>query len=128
MKPVLMVGMTVVNLALISYAIGVIIEQRKHRVTAKVLLFLSFGVLFDIAATGCMITGSSQGLFTPHGILGYSSLAAMLVDTILIWRHSNASGDKEVKRSLHLYSRYAFIWWVVAYITGAIMVMSRRVG
>jgi hypothetical protein len=126
MKPVLMVGMTVVNLALISYAIGVIIEQRRHRVTAGVVTFLLAGVILDITATGCMITGSTQGLFTPHGILGYSSLVAMLTDTVLVWRFRLAHGEAEVPRALHLYSRYAFVWWVVAYVTGAAMVMARH--
>jgi hypothetical protein len=126
MKPVLIAGMTIVNLALISYAIGVITEQRRHRVTSAVVGFLSVGVVLDITATACMITGSTQGLFTPHGILGYSSLAVMLLDTILIWRFRLNHGAAEVPRALHLYSRYAFVWWVVAYITGAIMVMARH--
>jgi uncharacterized repeat protein (TIGR03987 family) len=126
MKPVLIVGTIVVNLALVSYSIGVIAEQRRRRVTNLVLWFLSIGVTLDIVATACMITGSSQGLFTPHGILGYSSLIAMLTDTILIWRFRMANGQAEVPSRLHLYSRYAYIWWLIAYATGAIMVMSRR--
>jgi uncharacterized repeat protein (TIGR03987 family) len=126
MKPVLIAGTIIVNLALISYSIGVITEQRKHRVTTMVLWFLSFGVAFDIIATACMIAGSSQGLFTPHGILGYSSLVAMLTDTILIWRFRMNKGETEVPKNLHLISRYAYIWWLVAYVTGALMVMSRR--
>jgi hypothetical protein len=126
MKPVLIAGMTIVNLALISYAIGVITEQRRRRVTALVVTFLSIGVVLDVTATACMIIGSTQGLFTPHGILGYSSLVAMLLDTIFVWRFRLAHGEAEVPKPLHLYSRYAFIWWVAAYITGALMVMSRR--
>ncbi len=120
--------MTIVNLALICYAIGVITEQRQHQITNRVLIFLSIGVFFDVSATACMITGSSHGLFTLHGLLGYSSLAVMLTDTILVWRFRQAHGGREVPRALHLFSRYAFIWWVIAYITGAALVMARRIG
>ena len=50
----------------------------------------------------------------------------MTIETILAWRHRTNKGDAEVSRGLHLYARLAYIWWVLAYITGAILVMSRR--
>lgn len=128
MKPILIVGMTIVNFALICYLIGIITEQKSHRISRRVLTFLSVGVFWDVSATACMITGSSHGLFTLHGILGYSSLAVMLADTILVWRYRRVHGETDVPRSLHLFSRYAMIWWVLAYITGAALVMARRVG
>jgi hypothetical protein len=73
-----------------------------------------------------MIIGSSRGAFTLHGALGYSSLAAMLTDTVLIWRFYLANGaEAEVSRGLHLYSRVAFTWWVIAYVTGGLLVALR---
>lgn len=126
MKPVLIAGTIIVNLALICYTIGIITEQRRHQVTASVLAFLTAGVVFDITATVCMILGSTQSPFTLHGILGYSSLAAMSTDAVLIWRYRLQAGDAEVPRGLHLYSRAAYIWWVLAYITGAALVFLAR--
>lgn len=126
MKPVLIAGTIIVNLALICYTISVITEQRRKRVTPFVLRFLTAGVIFDITATVCMIAGSENSPFSLHGILGYSSLTGMLIDTILIWRHWRAHREVEVPRSLHLYSRLAYIWWVLAYITGAILIFARR--
>jgi hypothetical protein len=71
-----------------------------------------------------MIVGSSRGPFTLHGLLGFSSLAAMLVETGMAWRHRAVRGDEPVPGWLHGYSRLAYGWWIVAYITGAVLVMS----
>lgn len=129
MNPILMAGVVIVQLALLSYTVGVILEQRGRRVTPVVLVFLTAGVVLDITATACMMFGTTKSLWTLHGILGYSALAAMLVDTVRIWRHRLRAGEAEVPKGLHLFSRYAYLWWVVAYITGAALVaMSRRGG
>ncbi len=127
MKTILVVGSVIVTFALLSYTIGVITEQRKRVITNIVLAFLTIGVTLDITATACMIIGSENSPFTPHGILGYSSLAAMLTDTILIWRFRLANGaSSPVPRWLHLYSRIAYSWWVLAYITGGLLVATRN--
>jgi hypothetical protein len=126
MSPILIAGTIIVNLALISYAIGIIGEQRSHRVSSRVLAFLVVGVVLDIIATACMISGSTRGWLTPHGILGFSSLAAMISETYFAWRHRRQHGDDVVPLWLHRWSRIAFGWWVVAYFTGAYLVMSTR--
>jgi len=125
MPPILIAGTIIVNLALVSYAVGIIAEQRSHRVSAATLNWLRFGVVLDIIATACMIAGSSSGPFTAHGLLGFSSLGAMIIETSLAWRHRSAFGDEPVPASLHQYSRIAFGWWIVAYLTGAVLVMSK---
>ena len=126
MSPVLIAGTAIVHLALISYAIGIIGEQRSHRVSSRVMMFLIIGVILDVTATACMVAGSSSGVFTAHGLLGFSSLTAMLVETALAWRHRKANGDGLVPGWLHTYSRIAFGWWLVAYVTGAALVMASR--
>ena len=125
MSPILIAGTIIVNLALVAYTIGIVTEQRGHRVTARVVRFLTIGVVLDVIATGCMIAGSSSGPFTAHGLLGFSSLAAMLTETGLAWRHRLRFGDAEVPLWLHRYSRLAYGWWIVAYVTGAVLVMSK---
>ena len=125
MSPILITGTIIVNLALAFYTVGIVIEQRTRRVSRTVVTFLTAGVVFDLVATGCMIAGSSRGPFTAHGLLGFSSLAAMLAETALAWRHRLRQGDAEVPSWLHRYSRIAYGWWIAAYITGAILVMSK---
>jgi hypothetical protein len=122
----LMIGTQVVLFALISYAIGVLTEQRKKVVSNKVLVFISLGVLLDITATAFMIAGSSKGLITVHGLIGYSALLCMLIDCILLWRFRKKQDvGTQVPKGLHLYSRYAFVWCVVAFITGGLLAMLR---
>lgn len=126
MAPILIAGTIIVNLALIAYTIGIIGEQRSRRVSKTTLGFLTVGVLLDITATVCMIVGSTNSPFSLHGILGYSSLTAMLVETSLAWWHRCRQREGEVARGLHLYSRIAYTWWVLAYITGAALVFANR--
>jgi hypothetical protein len=108
----------------VSYTVGIVLEQRSHRVRLSTLNWLRVGIVLDVVATACMIAGSSRGPFTPHAFLGFSSLAAMLVETSLAWRHHAARGDELVPGWLHSYSRIAYAWWLIAYATGAYLVMS----
>ena len=76
-------------------------------------------------ATICMILGSRNSPFTIHGYFGYSALVVMLVELIRIWRLYNKAGmNAEVPKGLHLYSRYGYAWWVIAYITGSLIAMT----
>jgi len=121
-----MIGAGIVIFALLSYSLSIITEQRIKLVTPFVLRFLTIGIILDITATIFMIIGSSNSAFTLHGILGYSSLAGMLTDTVLIWRfHIRSQPGTLVPKGLHLYSRYAYAWWVTAFITGLILVVFR---
>ena len=126
MNPYSMIGAGIVIFALLSYSLSILTEQRLKLVTPFVLRFLTIGIILDITATAFMIIGSSNSAFSLHGILGYSSLAAMLIDTILIWRfHIATKPGTIVPKGLHLYSRYAYAWWVIAFITGLMLVVFR---
>ncbi len=125
MNTLSIIGATIVTLALISYGIGIISEQVKKKIIPRVLIFITAGVVLDVTATLFMILGSKNSPFTIHGFIGYSALIVMLVELVRIWRAYNALGiNAEVPRGLHLYSRYAYIWWVVAYITGSMIAMT----
>lgn len=124
MNPLLQTGTTIVILALISYSIAIITEQRKKILRRRILVFLTLGVALDITATIFMILGSSKGGFTLHGLIGYSSLAGMFIDAVLIWQLKIKKGAYcPVPDKIHIYSRYAYIWWVIAFITGGLLVM-----
>lgn len=124
-----MVGTSIVFFALLFYSIGIFTEQKHKQVLPRVLLFLTLGIIFDIVATGFMIAGSSKGLFTLHGLIGYSSLLGMLIDNILIWRLRLKNGiDTVVPDAIHRFSLYAYIWWVVAFVTGGLLVTVSKMG
>jgi hypothetical protein len=87
------------------------------------LIFLTIGLALDITATTLMITGSPNSPFTFHGFIGYSALAVMIIETFIIWKNYLANGmNSKVPRTAHMYSRYAYSWWVIAYITGGLLV------
>jgi len=71
-----------------------------------------------------MIIGSRKIPITVHGFIGYSALTAMLIDTILIWRFWRMNGSAHIPRGLNLYTRFAYSWWIIAYIAGAIIAMT----
>ena len=125
MNSTLMAGTRIVVLALLAYSVAIITEQRKKQIGKLVLVFLTAGIILDITATTFMIIGSPNSPFTLHGFLGYSALAAMLVDTLLIWRFRLLNHAVTITRGLHLYSRYAYLWWVVAFVTGSMLVVFK---
>ena len=124
MNPTIVKAVIVVTCALIYYSTAVITEQRKSSITRFVLTFLTLDVALDITSTVLMILGSSH--ITIHGFIGWSALAVMLVDAILIWRYWAKNKSARVSKRLNLYTRYAYGWWVVAYIAGAIIAMTLK--
>jgi len=126
MNTTLILGTRIVVLALVFYSIGIITEQRKRHITNLVLIALTIGIILDITATAFMIIGSPNSPFTFHGFLGYSALLAMLIDTILVWRFRIKEGNHAVvAKPLHFYSRYAYSWWVIAFVSGSLLVFLK---
>ncbi len=122
----LQLGTSIVFFALLAYSIGIITEQRTAIISRRVIIFLTLGVLFDITATIFMIIGSDKRGFTLHGFIGYSSLLGMLLDATFMWIRVAKEGiNAQVTRKLHLYSRYAYIWWILAFITGGLLVLFK---
>ena len=126
MNIILTIGTRIVVLALIAYSIAILTEQKKRIISQNVLLFLTLGILLDITSTICMILGSSNSPFTLHGFLGYSALLAMLIDFVLIWKIRVSNGvNATPSKAVHLYSRYAYLWWIVAFVTGSLLVLIK---
>ncbi len=119
MNNLLLAGTVVVSLTLILYSIAVITQQRTGKVNMLVVFSITTGILFDISARLLMIMGAPGEPLTLQGVLGYTALAAMAVSVILIWRifrRRRKEVTMEVPRNLHLYIRYAYIWWVLTYL------------
>jgi len=128
MKTASMIGSFIVTIALVFYSLGYTRERRRQLVTSGVLSFYTIGISLDVTATIFMIIGSTKGLVTPHGLIGYSSLLGMLTDTFILWRHYMKNGPGEnVSRRVHLYSSVAYIWWIIAFITGGLLVAISKI-
>ena len=128
MSPILRLGVSVVFVALACYTAGVVAVRRDGAVSRRGMRFLLAGVVFDIVATVFMIIGSGR-VITLHGVIGYSALSAMLVDTWFAWQHRRRFHDGPAPRWLQRYTWAAYAWWIVAFVTGSVLaVMSRTAG
>lgn len=88
-----------------------------------VLIFYTVGLAMDITATSLMIKGAVH-LFSIHGLIGYSSLTGMIAEVISLWRFKVRNGmQQNFPRWLHRLSVYTYSWWMIAFITGLILVM-----
>jgi len=124
LNPLLITGMSIVMFAFVSYTIAIIFEIRTRLASNAVIGFFTAGVLMDITSTTFMILGSRHIPITLHGIIGYTALAVMIIDTILMWRYRAKNGRHgRLSKALHNYSVCAYSWWVVAFIAGGMLVM-----
>jgi len=125
MNTLSMTGAVFVTMALVSYSIAILTEQVRKKVISRVMVFISLGVILDITATILMILGSRNSPFTFHGSIGYSALSVMLIECFMLWRLRILQGPGAlVPPPVHRYSLYAYIWWIVAYITGSLIALT----
>ncbi len=126
MNSVSLYGAFIITFSLLSYGIGSISLQRFRLVTKGVLFFLTTGVVLDVVAVTFMIFGSGNSFVTLHGVLGYSAFLVMLLDVIWNWKFFKKHGsDVFISRQLLLYSKAAYFWWVIAYMTGSLLIIWR---
>jgi hypothetical protein len=126
MKPYTLVAVTLVTLALIAYTVGTVGQQRSRRITGPAIGWLTVGVALDIVATVFMILGSGK-ILSLHGLLGYTALLGMLIEVGISWRWRMRQGETPISSGMALYGRIAYAYWVIAFISGGLLVgMSRR--
>jgi len=127
MPKVTIAGIIFVHIALILYTLFIISENRKQKSTKSVLVFITLAVIFDVAATTCMMIGTTRTYFTFHGILGYTGLLLMITDAVLLWNYKLKYGAEIlISSSLNLFSKIAYIWWIIAFITGVLVSIFRQ--
>jgi len=120
-------GIVFVHIALILYTLFIIFENRKQRTTRSVLVLITFAVIFDILATTCMMIGTTRTYFTFHGIMGYIGLLLMVADAYLLWKYKFKYGAEIlISKSLNSFSKIAYIWWIIAFITGVLVSIFRH--
>ena len=126
MPKITIAGIVFVHIALILYTLFIIFESRKQKTTKSVLVLITLAVIFDIIATACMMIGTTRTYFTFHGIMGYAGLLLMLVDASLLWKYKLRYGiENLISKSLNIFSKIAYIWWLIAYFTGVMVSIFR---
>jgi len=127
MAKITVVGIFFVHLALILYTLFIIYESKNQKTTKSVLVLITLAVIFDIVATTCMMIGTTRTYFTFHGIMGYIGLLLMMVDAVLLWKFKLKYGiEKIISKSLNTFSKIAYTWWIIAYITGVLVSIFRH--
>ena len=91
MNTFIMLGVGLVNFALIFYTIFHILKRRDKACMTKSIVTLSIGLFFDISGTIFMILGSDHIKISLHGIIGYVALLGMISDLIIITYHKKRS-------------------------------------
>lgn len=127
MAKITVVGIFFVHIALILYTLFIIYESKNQKTTKSVLALITSAVIFDILATSCMMIGTTRTYFTFHGIMGYIGLFLMIVDAVLLWKFKIKQGmEAIISKSLNSFSKVAYIWWIIAYITGVLVSIFRQ--
>lgn len=126
MNPISIIGAFIITLSLLAYGMGSISLSRFKSIDSIVLIFLSTGVVFDLAAIVLMVLGAKGTPYTLHGFIGYIAFLIMLSSTIWTWRIYFKKGIDAPASSKHLkFAKFAYLWWVLAYITGSLIVLWR---
>lgn len=118
------VGAFIITLAFFAYGIGSVTLERFRLIGSVVLIFLSLGVLFEVIAILLMAVGGKSTINPLHMIIGSGAFLLMLVNTIWAWFTYFKSGiDAPVKRSLLFYTKFAYLLWVIAYLSGIVLLI-----
>lgn len=126
MNPLAIIGAFIITLSFLAYGIGSVSLVRFRIIGRIVLLFLTMGVILDLVAILLMILGSKGSPFTLHGFLGAVAFFVMLADTIWCWKIYLTQGRDSKTRNPHVvYTKVAYLFWVVAYFTGSLIVIWR---
>lgn len=117
-------GAFIITMSLLMYGIGSIFIQRFGLITKTSIVFLVFGLVFDITATIFMIIGSGNTPFSLHGFIGYSAFLMMLGYVIYVIRlYVKNKGEVIINKKIELFTKIAFGFWLIAYFTGSLIVI-----
>lgn len=126
MNPLAIIGAFIITLSFLAYGIGTISLVRFRIVGRIVLFFLSMGVFFDLLAITLMTLGANGSPYTMHGFIGATAFIVMLVNTVWCWNVFTKRGlDSKAGKKHILYTKAAYLVWVIAYFMGSIMIIWR---
>jgi len=126
MKTIIIVGILLVNLALILYSIAIIPVIIKKTLLKFTFPAFFLGIVCDLSATICMVIGSTHTALSRHGLIGYSALAFMILDVVLLFRFKAKNVEKTtLPPRMYDFTKMVYFWWLVAYASGAFIIMFR---
>ena len=119
-NPLIYFSGAAITLALIFYTYAVLGEQiTKKLKTIFIVAFLS-GFTLDILGTSGMFLNASGRASLIHGILGITALAVMGIHSLWatsVWLKKNELAAQR----FHHYSKFAYILWLLAFLSGPLL-------
>ncbi len=116
---------TSITLALVFYTIGVWSEKKQGELKKWHLVIFWIGLVFDTLGTTLMGKIASGGFqFNLHGITGLLAIVLMLFHalwaTVVLFKN-----DIKAKANFHKFSIIVWAIWLIPFISGAIVGMSK---
>ncbi len=114
-----------INLALLFYSVGVWGEKIQGILKKWHLALFWIGLGFDTVGTSLMSRLADGGFkFNFHGLTGLLAISLMLVHAL--WAsYVLLKNNRKIKSVFHRFSIVVWIIWLIPFISGAIMGMSR---
>lgn len=121
----LIMAIITITLALIFYTIGVFSERKSGTLKKFHIIIFWIGLLFDTTGTTIMSSISrGTSLVSPHGITGALAIILMLFHAI--WATVVfIKKDNEKLHNFHKFSIVVWLIWLVPYILGLVIGMSK---
>ncbi|MFQ6604055.1 MAG: hypothetical protein ACE5D8_00730 [Fidelibacterota bacterium] len=123
MTPLILTGTISVTTALILFTIFSIKILKTKTLTRGRITGLVIAVALDLTALVCMSIAATHPPFTLHGLIGYSAFLSMAISVGWSVKAFRA-GEKTLVPTHAQYHKYVYMYWVVAYFTGAFMAMG----
>ncbi len=121
----LIAAIITITLALVFYTIGVWAEKLQGQLKKWHLVVFYLGLIFDTTGTTLMSKLAEGGFqLNFHGVTGLIAIILMLFHaiwaTIVLIKN-----DEKAKQNFHKFSIIVWVIWLVPYISGMIVGMSR---
>ena len=126
MRSFYLYGAVLASLTLVFYTAAIYLEKKHKFVTYKVIALQIAALAVNIGAVVMMSLESKQSIISSHGIIGYSSLVAITVNTVMTFRFYIKNGPyTRIPFRVRLYTTITYTWWLVAYISGGVLSIVR---
>ena len=126
MSNILLFSMLTITFALVFYSLGVWSERFSKFLKPWHVITFWIGFAFDVCGTSAMhyISSNPFDLTNMHTLTGQIALWLMLVHAI--WATTVVRRKKtELQKKFHRYSLFVWLVWLIPYIGGMILGMSR---
>ena len=126
MTPLLLTSTILITLALLFYSVGVWAERIAHYLKAWHLAAFWIGFTFDVSGTYAMskLATAPFNLLALHTLTGQIAIWLMLAHAI--WATNVVrKGSEKARTGFHRYSLIVWLIWLIPYLGGMIMGMTK---